>query len=57
MDDRKYPKIQVSMIPEYERNELAKLALAVTDAVFSSPGEEERYQAWLAERKLRLANK
>lgn len=50
-------KIDVIQIPEYERNELAKMALAVTEAVFSNPGEEERYQAWLAERKLRAMNR
>lgn len=57
MNEHKYPRIQVSQIPEYERNELAKMALAVTEAVFSNPGEEERYQAWLAERKLRAMNR
>lgn len=57
MNEHKYPRIQVSQIPEYERNELAKMALAVAEAVFSNPGEEERYQAWLAERKLRAMNR
>ena len=57
MNEHKYPRIQVSQIPEHDRNELAKMALSVTEAVFSNPGEEERYQAWLAERKLRAMNR
>lgn len=50
-------KLNLDIIPEHDRNELAKMALAVTEAVFSNPGEEERYQAWLAERKLRAMNR
>lgn len=52
------PKLKFNLkeIPEYERNELAKLALAVTEAAFSRDGEEERYQIWLAERNRRLEN-
>lgn len=39
-------KIDVNQIPEYQRLQLAELALAVTTEIFSSPGEEERYQEW-----------
>lgn len=48
-------KINVASIPEYQRGELAKFALEVTRDCFAQPGEEERYQAWLAERHRRLA--
>lgn len=43
--------IDLSQIPEFRRNELADLALALTEKCFSRPGEEERYQAWLSSRK------
>lgn len=48
-------KIDFNEIPEYQRGELARFALEVTRNCFAIPGEEERYQAWLAERKKRLA--
>lgn len=48
-------KIDFDEIPEYQRGELARFALEVTRNCFAIPGEEERYQAWLAERKKRLA--
>ncbi len=43
-------------IPEYQRNELSDLAISLTKAVFERPGEEERYQQWLKERRSRIAN-
>jgi len=43
--------IDISMIPDFRRIELAKGALALTEQVFSMPGAEERYQAWLKERR------
>ena len=43
--------IDISQIPEFRRIDLAKGALALTEQVFSMPGAEERYQAWLKERK------
>ena len=43
--------IDVMSIPDFRRAELAKGALALTEQVFSMPGAEERYQAWLKERK------
>ena len=39
--------IDVMSIPDFRREELAKGALALTEQVFSMPGAEERYQAWL----------
>lgn len=47
-------KIDFDSIPEYQRDQLAELALDVTRKVFAQPGEEERYQIWLAERNRRL---
>ena len=47
--------IDFDAIPDYQRGELAKFALEVTRNCFAEPGEEERYQAWLAERNSRLA--
>ena len=41
--------IDISQIPEFRRIELAKGALELTREVFSMPGAEERYQAWLKE--------
>ena len=38
-------------IPEHRRNDLADLALEITASVFAIPGEEEKYQKWLSERK------
>ena len=43
--------INVSLIPDFRRIELAKGALVLTEQVFSMPGAEERYQAWLKERR------
>ncbi len=43
--------IDVASIPDFRRIELAKGALALTEQVFSMPGAEERYQAWLKERR------
>lgn len=43
--------IDTNMIPDFRRMELAKGALALTEQVFSMPGAEERYQAWLKERR------
>lgn len=44
-------KIDVNQIPEYQRRQLAELALEVTREVSSRPGEEERYQEWLKKRQ------
>lgn len=43
--------IDIDQIPDFRRIELAKGALALTEQVFSMPGAEERYQAWLKERR------
>ena len=43
--------IHIDQIPDFRRIELAKGALALTEQVFSMPGAEERYQAWLKEHK------
>ena len=43
--------IDLASIPDFRRIELAKGALALTEQVFSMPGAEERYQAWLKERR------
>ena len=40
-------RIDIASIPDFRREELAKGALALTEQVFSMPGAEERYQAWL----------
>ena len=45
------PHIDIASIPDFRREELAKGALALTEQVFSMPGAEERYQAWLKERR------
>ena len=44
-------KINVELIPEYQRCQLAELASEVTREVFSRPGEEEHYQEWLKGRQ------
>lgn len=44
-------QIDVSQIPAFRREELARGALELVEQVFSLPGAEERYQAWLAKRK------
>lgn len=43
-------------VPEFQRNELSDFAIALTKAVFERPGEEERYQRWLEERRSKIAN-
>lgn len=42
--------IDVSQIPNVQRNELFDMAIVLHDFVFSMPGEEERYQEWLEKR-------
>lgn len=43
--------VRTDEVPEFRRIELAKAAIALTKEVFSIPGEEERYQEWLAHRR------
>ena len=50
------PRIDLAAIPDLRRIELAKGALALTEQVFSMPGAEERYQAWLKEYRARPKN-
>lgn len=47
--------IDTTAIPDFRRESLAKGALALTEQFFSMPGAEERYQAWLKERKAKQA--
>lgn len=49
-------KIIVSEIPKYQQDQLSDFAIALTKAVFERPGEEERYQRWLEERRSKIAN-
>lgn len=44
-------EVDIAAIPDFRRIELAKGALSLVDRVFAMPGAEERYQAWLAERR------
>lgn len=50
-------KIDVNAIPEYQRGQLAEFALELTRNIFARPGEEERYQEWLAKRNAAKAAK
>lgn len=43
--------IDLAAIPDFRREELGKGALELMEQVFSVPGAEERYQAWLKERR------
>ncbi len=43
--------IDLTAIPDFRREELAKGALELMEQVFSMPGAEERYQAWLKDRR------
>ena len=48
--------IDTASIPDFRREELGRGALDLVEQVFSMPGAEERYQAWLkAHRKSRAA--
>ena len=42
--------IDTSKIPKFRKEQLAKGALLLVKQVFSQPGEEEKFQAWLARR-------
>lgn len=48
-------KIDLTQIPEYQRRQLAEATLEATKRFFSQPGVEERYQAWLQERRKETA--
>ena len=50
-------RIDVNAIPDYQRGQLAEFALELTRNIFARPGEEERYQEWLAKRKAAEAAK
>ena len=43
--------IDLASSPDFRREALAKGALELMEQVFSVPGAEERYQAWLKERR------
>lgn len=43
--------IDVHQIPSVQRNELFDMAIVLHDNIFSMPGEEERYQEWLRNRR------
>ncbi len=43
--------LKLDEMPKFRRDELCKATLSLVDAVFSIPGEEERYQEWLKARK------
>ncbi|MCM1439198.1 MAG: hypothetical protein NC131_08350 [Roseburia sp.] len=43
--------INTAEIPDFRRVELAKGALDLVDLAFATPDAEERYQAWLTERR------
>ena len=47
------PRIDLASIPDFRCIDLAKGAVALTEQVFSMPGAEERYQAWLNEYRAR----
>lgn len=55
MWQRECVDIDVSQIPSVQRNELFDMAIVLHDFVFSMPGEEERYQEWLAKRNSKEA--
>lgn len=50
-------KIFTNQIPEFQRNELSDIVISLTKAFFDIPGEEERYQQWLKERRANEAKK
>lgn len=48
-------KVQTEEIPDHAKIRIARWAIALMEEVFSHPGEEEKYQAWLAERRKKEA--
>ena len=44
-------QMDLDAMPKFRKDELCKATLSLVDAVFSIPGEEERYQEWLRARK------
>ena len=48
--------INLAEIPAFQRDVLADMALTLTEACFSLPGMEERFQAWLAARRAHLTS-
>ena len=55
--DKKEIHIDISLIPDYVRDRLAKATLEMGKEAFQQPGMEEKYQAWLADRKGRKDSK
>lgn len=43
-------------MPKFRQDDLSRFVLNLVDLVFSRPGEEEKYQAWLKEREQRKKN-
>ena len=50
-DQTDHIELDLEAIPEHVRNDLAKFAISLAKEYFSKPGNEERYQEWLKERK------
>ncbi len=55
--DKQEIHIDTSLIPGYVRDQLAKATLEAVKEAFRQPGMEEKYQAWLAEKKGRKGSK
>lgn len=49
--------IDLDLIPEYVRQDLARATIKAVNEFFAQPGVEEKYQAWLAEQKAAEAAK
>ncbi len=49
--------IDTSLIPDYVRDQLAEATLEMVKEAFRQPGMEEKYQAWLAEKRGRKDSK
>lgn len=43
-------QIDVTKIPDYVRDDLARMAIELCEEYFKQPGAEEKYQRWLKER-------
>lgn len=41
--------IDLASVPQHSRDDLAGVLIRAVNAFFQRPGEEEKFQAWLAE--------
>lgn len=51
MENLTVTRSSLNTMPQFRKDNLSKFTLDLVDMVFRQPGEEEKYQEWLRNRK------